>query len=87
MWRHNSVLLFLSKVFAKAKDIHFFAELDAFDSPCIITGYSLGPDMLIIFNQTMYVIELTVGFESNLNANSLRKKSKYSELVDTFAKI
>ena len=26
--------------------------------------------MLIIFNQTMYVIELTVGFESSVNANS-----------------
>ena len=84
MWRQNSVL-FLSKVFAKAKDIQLSEDLDDFDSPCIITGYSLRPDMLIIFNHTLYIIELTVGFESNVNANSLQKKRKYLELVDTFS--
>ena len=84
-WRHNSVLLFLSKVFAKAKDIQLFADLDDFHSPCIITGHSLRPDMLVIFNHTLYIIELTVGFESNVNANSLRKKRKYLELVGTFS--
>ena len=41
--------------------------------------------MLLIFNHTLYFIELTVGFESNVNANSLRKKRKYLELVDTFS--
>ena len=75
----------MSKVFAKAKDIQLFADLDDFDSPCIITGHSLRPDMLIIFNHTLYIIELTVGFESDVNANSLRKKCKYLELVDTFS--
>ena len=85
-WRHDSVLLFLSKMFAKAKDIQLFADLDDFDSPCMITGHSLRPDMLIIFNQTLYIIELTVGFESNVNSNSLRKMRKYSELVDTFSR-
>ena len=84
-WRHNSVLLFLSKVFAKAKYIQLFADLDDFHSPCIITGHSLRPDMLIIFNHTRHIIELTMGFESNVNANSLRKKRKYLELVDTFS--
>ena len=85
-WRHNSVLLFLSKMLAKAKDIQLFADHDDFDSPCMITGHSLRPDMLIIFNQTLYIIELTVGFESNVNSNSLRKMRKYSELVDTFSR-
>ena len=72
-WRHNSVLLCLSKVFAKAKDIELFADLDDFDSPCIITGHSLRQDMSIIFNHTLYIIELTVGFESNVNADSTDK--------------
>ena len=73
-------------MFAKAKDIQLFADLDDFDSPCMITGHSLRPDMLIIFNQTLYITELTVGFESNVNSNSLRKMRKYSELVDTFSR-
>ena len=41
--------------------------------------------MLIVFNHTLYLIELTVGFESNVNSNSIRKMHKYSELVDTFS--
>ena len=84
-WRHNSVLLFLSKVFAKAKDIQLFADLDDFDSPCIITGHCLRQDMFIIFSHTLYIIELTVRFQSNVNANTFQQKPKYLELVDTFS--
>ena len=54
------------------------------NQPCIITGHSLRPDMLI-FNHTLYIIEPTVGFESNVNVNSLRKKRKYLDFVDTFS--
>ena len=41
--------------------------------------------MLIIFNQTLCIIEVTVGFESNVNSNSIWKMHKYSKLVDTFS--
>ena len=71
-------------MFAKAKDIQLFADLDDFDSAGKITGHSLRPDILIIFNQTLYIIELTVGFESNVNSNSIQKMHEYSELVHTF---
>ena len=30
---------------------------------------------------TLYIVELTVGFESNLQKNVERKKSKYKELI------
>ena len=41
--------------------------------------------MLIIFNHTLYIIELTVGFESNVNMSSSQKKCKYLELINTFS--
>ena len=37
--------------------------------------------LLITSDNTLYVIELTVGHESNLSNNSNRKKLKYSNLV------
>ena len=51
-------------------------------SPCIITGDQLRPDMLLSIGKTMlYVIELTVGFETNLNSNAERKREKYYQLT------
>ena len=32
-------------------------------------------------NGTLYVVELTVGYESNLHNNAKRKEAKYRELV------
>ena len=48
----------------------------------IITGDEYRPDMLLLTTEnTLYVAELTVGHESNLENNSIRKKQKYSKLV------
>ena len=37
--------------------------------------------VLVTSDNTLYVIELTVGHESNLSNNTIRKKQKYSNLV------
>ena len=37
--------------------------------------------LLLTTENTLYVAELTVGHESNLENNSIRKKQKYSKLV------
>ena len=43
----------------------------------IITGDEYRPDMLLLTTEnTLYVAELTVGHESNLENNSIRKKTK-----------
>ena len=48
----------------------------------IITGDKYRPDMLLLTTEkTLYVAELTVGHESNLENNSIGKKQKYSKLV------
>ena len=59
-----------------------FVDLPEYRSPSIITGDKYSPDMLLVTSDnTLYVAELTVGHESNLQNNSIRKKQKYSELV------
>ena len=41
------------------------------------------PDLVLtIENKCIYILELTVGFESNLLANARRKREKYQDLVN-----
>ena len=73
-WRHNSVLLHIAKTLSSV--VH--SSL----SPSLITGESLRPDLALVLNNTSaYVLELTVGFESNIKINSDRKAAKYHPLI------
>ena len=81
-WRHNSALYFIASTLQCIKNSTMYADLPGFFSPCIITGDHLRPDMLIsIGSATIYIIELTVGFYTNINLNAERKKDKYMQLT------
>ena len=82
-WRHDSILNFLATSLQVLKDTVIYADLPDFKSPSIITGDSHRPDLLISNNNCQYVLELSVGFESNLKNNIIRKKEKYKELNNT----
>ena len=57
-------------------------DLPGLLSPCIITGDQLRSYMLLSTSKTtLYMIELTVGFETNLNSNGERKHEKYQQLT------
>ena len=59
-----------------------YADVPGFKSPSIITGDAYRPDLLLsLSNGSLYVVELTVGYETNLENNVKRKKAKYRELV------
>ena len=59
-----------------------FADLPSFFNPSIITGDIYRPDLLILTkDNTLYVVELTVGYETNLRNNINRKHSKYKDLI------
>ena len=81
-WRHNSVLLFLANTFSSLKECTVYADLPSFLSPCFITGESYRPDLLLTDKNILYVLELTVGFETNMQNNSDRKATKYSSLIN-----
>ncbi|CAH3166817.1 unnamed protein product [Porites lobata] len=59
-------------------------ELDRFtwrhDSILNFIAKSLQP------SKCLYVLELTVGFESNLNNNAVRKKEKYLNLINEMSR-
>ena len=82
-WRHNSVLLFLASTFSSLNKCTVYADLPSFLSPCLITGDSFRPDLLLLTdNKILYILELTVGFETNMQINSDRKTAKYSSLIN-----
>ena len=48
----------------------------------MITGDSLRPDLVLVSNSScVYLLEVTVGFESNIQINSDRKATKYLPLI------
>ena len=57
-------------------------SMHGFLSPSITTGHNCRPDLLfLIQSKSLYILELTVGFQSNLKNNAVQKKEKYMDLV------
>ena len=82
-WRHDSILHFIAKAFQSIPNSTLYADVPGFVTPSVVTGDSLRPDLVLHFrNKCLYIVELTVGFESNLAKNSNRKRLKYLELVN-----
>ncbi|CAB4009196.1 Hypothetical predicted protein [Paramuricea clavata] len=80
--RHNSILNFLANTLQIVNGSALYADVPGFKSPSIITGDTYRPDLLLsLSNGSFHVVELTVGYETNLENNVKRKKSKYRELV------
>ena len=56
--------------------------MPGFITPSVITGDELRPDLLLtIENKLLYILELTVGFETDLKINLDRKLKKYLPLI------
>ena len=77
-WRKDSVLNSIAKTFSTLTDCSLYADLPAFIFPSFITGSAFRPDLLIITKEkVLYILELTIGFETNIQINSEGKASKY----------
>ena len=71
-WRHDSVLQLIATTFQSVTNVTLYADLPGFLSLSVITGDNLGPDLLLSFqNKSLYIFELIVGFETNLQTSDL----------------
>ena len=53
-------------------------------SPSVAAGNSLRPDLLLeVDNKCLCILELTIGYETNLTSNIARKDRKYQDLTRT----
>ena len=76
-WRHNSALLFIANSLQSIVGSTLYVDLPGFLSPCIVTGDAFRPDLLLVTaDKRLFMLELTVGFETNLNINAQRKRDK-----------
>ena len=82
-WRHDSVLLNTARFLAKIPDIKVYCDIEntEFQTPSVITGDEKRPDIVAIKHNRCMVLELTVGFETNIEKNTERKRASYDELI------
>ena len=80
-WRHDSVLLAISSFLKSLDGIQTYCDIESFLSPSILTGDTYRPDMAVVRDNVVYILELTVGFETNIQKNSSRKRMKYTDLL------
>ena len=88
-WRHDSILNFIAKSLQPVINVHPspYAVVNGFLNLSIITGENYRPDLLFLIQaKCLYVLELTVGFESNLNNNVVCKKEKYLNLINKISR-
>ena len=82
-WQHDSVLNCIASTLRSVKHSTLYADFPGYISPSVITGDTVRPDLLIILeNKCIYILELTVGLESNLHTNGTRKEQKYQVLIN-----
>ena len=61
------MLKFLAQTLPSLKPSKFYVDVSGYLSPSILIGESLRPDMLLgIEDKCLYIIELTISFETNL---------------------
>ena len=79
------MLKFLAQTLPSLQPFKLYVDLPGYLSPSVLTGESLRLDMFLsIEDKCLYIIELTVGFETNLERNSQRKEIKYRHLLRHF---
>ena len=61
---------------------NIYADIPEFRNPSILTGDVYRPDLLLVTpDKSLYIVELTVGYGTNLHKNVVRKREKYQDLV------
>ena len=85
LWRHNSVLncivYYLSSIIASTRRL--YAELPGYESTEGLFTSNKRPDLAFATVSKMYIIELTVCFETNLISSREYKVNRYAQLKES----
>ena len=72
-WRHDSILLNIMKLIPKSVRLKEYADIEdknvRFSNPSVITGDTYRPDIVLVKDELLVIVELTVGFETNIEKN------------------
>ena len=65
--------MFIATTFRSLQHANIFTDIPGFLGTSVITGDDLRPDLLLsLSNKSLYILELPVGYESNLGSNAER---------------
>ena len=60
-WRHDSVLSYIANTLSRfSKNV--YADIPSFASPCVVTGDHERPDIVLVRQKVVTIVELTIGF-------------------------
>ena len=77
-WRHDLILAVLLNFIKTAKNIKIHCDIEVYMNPSVIKTENI----IVTENEsTIFVLELTVGFETNIDLNTKRKAKKYKEML------
>ena len=85
-WRHDSILKTLAKYLSSIKkNSLIYADIESFDNPSIISGPDDRPNMIVLNNtkDKICVVEITVGFETNIAKNCKRNEIRYEDICSS----
>ena len=85
-WRHDSVLMLIAKKISRHigdTGIELYVDCEGSNFRCTSDLFeALRPDIVLIINRKVIVIELTVCFETNTNKSRTYKQTRYANLKD-----
>ena len=79
-WRHVSILLNIYKT-TKSQGLQTFVDIEGYPNPSIITSDEQRPDFAIVKDDNLLLLELTVGFGTNIKKNVDGKAKRYQQLL------
>ena len=74
---HDSALLNLGKMLESIKSIGIYIDIPGYKYLTMITGENQRPDLIVILKNRLILLELTAGYETNIDLNSKRKEENY----------
>ena len=80
-YRHDSIVTNLVKTIKPADGRIVYADIENYANPSTVTGEEYRPDILVTDKNKITMIELTVGFETNIETNTKKKADKYEPLI------
>ena len=82
-WRHDFILKTILCYIYSSNEYQVFADVEGYNSSAVFFASSI-PDIVIISNDILYAIELTVFFETNFQKSRKYKINKYKNLANEF---
>ena len=68
------------------KSSKLYVDLPSYLSPCTVTNDSFRPNIILsTADNVLYIIKVTMGFDTNLNNNARRKELRYRPLLTDLA--